>query len=91
MSTAASANGNINIITKPKAESTKTTTSKKKPSIGQRIKGAARGAKRGWLEGKSADLLTKLDGYIAKGEEEIREPTEMLDIIDELLIPKYSI
>ena len=43
----------------------------------------------------------RLDGYIAKmettessrvlgSEEELREQTEMLGIIDELLIPKYS-
>jgi len=39
---------------------------------------------------KSADTLLDLDSYIARSEEELREPLELLGIIDELELPQYS-
>ena len=36
------------------------------------------------------DVVDELDNYISKTENEVREPMEMLSLIDELLIPKYS-
>ena len=36
------------------------------------------------------DAVDELDNYISKTENEVREPMEMLSLIDELLIPKYS-
>ena len=38
----------------------------------------------------SRNVVMDLDSYISKTEEEIRDPVEMLTIIDELLIPEYS-
>ena len=39
---------------------------------------------------ETTEVVDELDSYISKTEEEVRDPMEMLSLIDELLIPKYS-
>ena len=39
---------------------------------------------------ETTDVVDELDSYITKTEDEVRDPMEMLSLIDELLIPKYS-
>ena len=42
------------------------------------------------LNPETTEVVDELDSYISKTEEEVRDPMEMLSLIDELLIPKYS-